>query len=118
MYYFTVLTYIISTYLRLEALDKNSAELNNEQTTAVECLRNVVRQNEFSVSLIDGVTGSGKTEVYFEVIAEVLKKGFQVLILVPEIALARPFIERFSRRFGAALFVLFLAVKNSLPVHL
>ena len=86
----------------LGALDKNSVELNNEQTTAVECLRNVVRQNEFSVSLIDGVTGSGKTEVYFEVIAEVLKKGFQVLILVPEIALARPFIERFSRRFGAA----------------
>ena len=47
----------------LGALDKNSVELNNEQTMAVECLRNVVRQNEFSVSLIDGVTGSGKTEV-------------------------------------------------------
>ena len=58
----------------LGALDKNSVKLNNEQATAVEYLINVVRQNKFSVSLIDGVTGSGKTEVYFEVIAEVLKK--------------------------------------------
>ena len=86
----------------LGALDENSVKLNDEQATAVKCLINVNRQNKFSVSLIDGVTGSGKTEVYFEVIAEVLKKGFQVLILVPEIALARPFIERFSKRFGAA----------------
>ena len=61
----------------LGALDKNSVKLNNEQATAVEYLINVVRQNKFSVSLIDGVTGSGKTEVYFEVIAEVLKKGFK-----------------------------------------
>ena len=86
----------------LGALDKNFVELNDEQATAVKSLINVTRENKFSVSLIDGVTGSGKTEVYFEVIAEVLKKGLQVLILVPEIALARPFIERFSKRFGAA----------------
>ena len=86
----------------LGALDENLVKLNDEQATAVKCLINVNRQNKFSVSLIDGVTGSGKTEVYFEVIAEVLKKGFQVLILVPEIALARPFRERFSKRFGAA----------------
>ncbi len=86
----------------LAALDKNLVELNDEQATAVKSLINVTRENKFSVSLIDGVTGSGKTEVYFEVIAEVLKKGLQVLILVPEIALARPFIERFSKRFGAA----------------
>ena len=86
----------------LGVLDKNSVKLNNEQATAVKCLINVLGQNKFSVSLIDGVTGSGKTEVYFEVIAEALRKGFQVLILVPEIALARPFIERFSKRFGTA----------------
>ena len=84
------------------ALDKNLVKLNDEQSTAVKSLINATRENKFSVSLIDGVTGSGKTEVYFEVIAEVLKKGLQVLILVPEIALARPFIERFSKRFGAA----------------
>jgi primosomal protein N' (replication factor Y) (superfamily II helicase) len=55
----------------------------------------------FSASLIDGVTGSGKTEVYFEAIAEALRKGKQVLILLPEIALTASFLERFQDRFGA-----------------
>ncbi len=53
-----------------------------------------------AVSLIDGVTGSGKTEVYFEAIAETLKHGKQVLILLPEIALTASFLERFQERFG------------------
>ncbi|MGO8264124.1 DEAD/DEAH box helicase, partial [Rhizobium ruizarguesonis] len=56
---------------------------------------------EFSVSLIDGVTGSGKTEVYFEAISETLKRGKQVLILLPEIALTASLMERFQDRFGA-----------------
>ena len=86
----------------LRGLDENWLKLNDEQARAAKSLINVTRENKFSVSLIDGVTGSGKTEVYFEVIAEVLRKGLQILILVPEIALARPFIERFSKRFGAA----------------
>lgn len=54
-----------------------------------------------SVSLIDGVTGSGKTEVYFEAIAEVLRQGQQVLVLLPEIALTEQFLRRFEKRFGA-----------------
>ena len=53
------------------------------------------------MSLIDGVTGSGKTEVYFEAIAETLRQGRQVLILLPEIALTPAFLERFQDRFGA-----------------
>jgi primosomal protein N' (replication factor Y) len=55
----------------------------------------------FSVSLIDGVTGSGKTEVYLEAVAECLRKGRQALVLVPEIALTQAFLERFAERFGA-----------------
>ncbi|WP_276119889.1 primosomal protein N' [Pararhizobium qamdonense] len=55
----------------------------------------------FSVSLIDGITGSGKTEVYFEAIAATLKAGKQVLILLPEIALTASFLERFQDRFGS-----------------
>jgi primosomal protein N' (replication factor Y) len=55
----------------------------------------------FSVTLLDGVTGSGKTEVYFEAIAAALEKGRQVLVLVPEIALTQQFLERFQDRFGA-----------------
>ena len=55
----------------------------------------------FSVTLIDGVTGSGKTEVYFEAIAAALEAGTQVLVLVPEIALTQAFLDRFHDRFGA-----------------
>ncbi|HIJ37472.1 MAG TPA: primosomal protein N' [Rhodospirillaceae bacterium] len=55
----------------------------------------------FSVTLLDGVTGSGKTEVYFEAVAEALAKGRQVLVLLPEIALSAQWLERFRHRFGA-----------------
>ena len=53
-----------------------------------------------SVSLIDGVTGSGKTEVYFEAIAEALRRDRQALVLLPEIALTEQFLRRFEQRFG------------------
>jgi primosomal protein N' (replication factor Y) len=55
----------------------------------------------FSVTLLDGVTGSGKTEVYFEAIAAALNAGRQVLVLLPEIALSAQWLERFAARFGA-----------------
>ena len=55
----------------------------------------------FGVTLLDGVTGSGKTEVYFEAVAAALDAGKQVLILLPEIALTQAFLERFQDRFGA-----------------
>jgi primosomal protein N' (replication factor Y) len=54
------------------------------------------------VSLLDGVTGSGKTEIYLEAIAETLRQGRQVLILLPEIALSSQWLARFERRFGVA----------------
>jgi len=55
---------------------------------------------EFSVTLLDGVTGSGKTEAYFEAVAEALRRNRQVLILLPEIALTVQFLDRFAARFG------------------
>ena len=54
----------------------------------------------FSVTLLDGVTGSGKTEVYFEAVAKTLELGFQVLVLVPEIVLTTQWLSRFEKRFG------------------
>ena len=73
---------------------------NPAQRRAVEHLIAAVRRDRFSVTVIDGVTGSGKTDVYFEAVAEVLRAGRQVLILVPEIALSVPFLDRFAARFG------------------
>lgn len=76
------------------------ADLTADQQTAAEAVCKRV-QGGFSVTLLDGVTGSGKTEVYFEAVAEALKKGRQVLILLPEIALTAAFLDRFEDRFGA-----------------
>src|SRR6185436_17074391 len=67
---------------------------------AGEALRETVRSGGFSVTLLDGVTGSGKTEVYFEAVAENIRRGRQSLILMPEIALTSQFLDRFSARFG------------------
>lgn len=75
--------------------------LEGPQTESAAELVESVQKGAFSVSLIDGITGSGKTEVYFEAIAETLRRGKQVLILLPEIALTASFLERFQDRFGA-----------------
>ncbi|RWA64788.1 primosomal protein N' [Mesorhizobium sp.] len=72
-----------------------------DQEDAAAMLRAGVAANAFGVTLLDGVTGSGKTEVYFEAVAAALDQGKQVLILLPEIALTHAFLERFQDRFGA-----------------
>ncbi|MBW8908058.1 MAG: primosomal protein N' [Mesorhizobium sp.] len=76
-------------------------ELMPDQKEAAEKLRSAIAADAFNVTLLDGVTGSGKTEVYFEAVAAALDKGKQVLILLPEIALTHAFLERFQDRFGA-----------------
>jgi primosomal protein N' (replication factor Y) len=75
--------------------------LEGPQKEAAEEIVAAVAKGGYSAALIDGVTGSGKTEVYFEAIAESLRQGRQVLILLPEIALTPAFLERFEARFGA-----------------
>ena len=74
--------------------------LSAAQADAAMTMANAVRDHEFAPFLLDGVTGSGKTEVYFEAIAAAIRAGAQVLVLLPEIALTEPFLERFEARFG------------------
>ena len=74
--------------------------LSNIQQVAADKLCNSVRAGRFGVHLLDGVTGSGKTEVYFEAIAAALKAGYQALVLLPEIALSAQWLSRFESRFG------------------
>ena len=74
--------------------------LTAAQEQAADDLKLQVSRQAFNVSLLDGVTGSGKTEVYFEAAAEALKDGGQVLVLVPEIALTQAGMSRFKARFG------------------
>lgn len=75
-------------------------ELSDAQARAATTLRDAVAAHTFSVHLLDGVTGSGKTEVYFEAVAEAVQRGKQALILLPEIALTARFLDRFAERFG------------------
>ena len=75
-------------------------ELSAEQAAAAHALVASVDAGTFSVSLLDGVTGSGKTEVYFEAVARALAAGRQTLIMLPEIALTSQFMRRFEARFG------------------
>ena len=81
-------------------LDRKSAELTEDQIVAVRALKRSVAENRFATTLLKGVTGSGKTEVYLEAVDEALRAGRQVLVLLPEIALTSQFIERVSERFG------------------
>jgi primosomal protein N' (replication factor Y) (superfamily II helicase) len=80
--------------------DFDAVKLSPDQLRAAEHLRDAVKKHEFSAALLDGVTGSGKTEVYFEAVAEAIDDGRQTLILLPEIALTVQFLDRFAARFG------------------
>jgi primosomal protein N' (replication factor Y) (superfamily II helicase) len=73
------------------------------QAEAAGVLRRLARAGGFQAALLDGVTGSGKTEVYFEAIAEILRRepDAQILIMLPEIALTEAVLSRFEARFGA-----------------
>ena len=75
-------------------------EFTEAQRRAADALRASVDMSGFSVALVDGVTGSGKTEVYFEAVAQAIRHNKQVLILMPEIALTAQFLDRFAARFG------------------
>ena len=76
-------------------------DLNDDQQEAAASLAASIGKG-FDPVLLDGVTGSGKTEAYFEAIAQCLRSGKQALVLLPEIALTEPFLTRFEARFGCA----------------
>jgi len=75
-------------------------EFSLAQRAAADELKAALAKGGYSVTLLDGVTGSGKTEVYFEAVADAIRGGRQSLILMPEIALTAQFLDRFAARFG------------------
>lgn len=78
------------------------AVLSADQQAAADAVSETVVAQRFQTYLLDGVTGSGKTETYFETVATALRQERQVLVLLPEIALTQPFLSRFEARFGVA----------------
>ncbi|OHC93565.1 MAG: primosomal protein N' [Sphingomonadales bacterium RIFCSPLOWO2_12_FULL_63_15] len=90
----------VDTPFPLPDPDHAPPALSEAQMAAATTMADAVRAQDFAPFLLDGVTGSGKTEVYFEAIAAAMRAGRQVLVLLPEIALTEPFLERFEKRFG------------------
>ncbi len=82
--------------------DHLQVDLSEDQKIAAGQLVEAVKARRFAPILLDGVAGSGKTETYFEAVAEALKQDRQVLILLPEIALTAQFLGRFEKRFGVS----------------
>lgn len=82
--------------------DHPGPSLAEEQEVAAAGLRASVDTRAFGVTLLAGVTGSGKTEVYLDAVAECLRQGRQALVLLPEIALSSQWLDRFKERFGCA----------------
>ncbi|MFZ2069812.1 MAG: primosomal protein N', partial [Xanthobacteraceae bacterium] len=80
--------------------DFAQTDFSPAQHAAAAALKATLAKGGYSVTLLDGVTGSGKTEVYFEAVADAIRRGRQSLILMPEIALTAQFLDRFAARFG------------------
>lgn len=97
--------------------DFETPRLNETQQEAADTFVAAVRESAaggaFAPFLLDGVTGSGKTETYFEAVAEALRLGRQVLVLLPEIALTENFLRRFEARFGTAPVLWHSSLKSS-----
>ncbi|KIC15492.1 primosomal protein N' [Leisingera sp. ANG-DT] len=78
-----------------------SKQLTEDQAKAAAALAEGVQSGRYGTTLLKGVTGSGKTEVYLEAVAAALRAGRQALVLLPEIALTAEFLTRVEARFGA-----------------
>ena len=86
--------------------DENNIQLNDDQLKISNDIISDFNMNAFSEHLIFGITGSGKTEVYIKVIEEVLKKGRQVIVLIPEIALTHQTVIRLKEKFSDNLAII------------
>lgn len=82
--------------------DCGNIVLNQEQQSAADVIGAAIDRGGFSVHLLDGITGSGKTQVYFDAAWRAYSRGGSVLLMMPEIALTAQFMHRFAARFGAA----------------
>ncbi|WP_281954011.1 primosomal protein N' [Pseudophaeobacter arcticus] len=81
--------------------ERPSKDLTEDQSRAAAALSQGVQSGSYGTTLLKGVTGSGKTEVYLEAVAACLRRGRQALVLLPEIALTAEFLKRVEQRFGA-----------------
>ena len=98
-------------------IKESDLQLDLNQTEAARSLSKMLT-DRFDVAVLEGVTGSGKTEVYFEPIAVALKDNLQVLVLVPEISITTQWLERFKKRFGFEPDIWHSSIKKSSRINI
>ncbi|WP_010530487.1 primosomal protein N' [Lentibacillus jeotgali] len=95
------------------AFEKTSAlELTEQQQAAIKPVKQHIKEDRHDVFLLHGVTGSGKTEIYLQAIQDVIDKGEEAIVLVPEISLTPQMVKRFKGRFGSNVAVLHSALSH------
>ena len=97
---------VLRNSLNVGAAQPRHIKLNPQQINVIESIVSDYDNGDMSTCLIKGVTGSGKTEVYMEIISHILKRGRQVIVLIPEISLTYQTIMRFYNRFGDVVSVI------------
>ncbi len=100
-----------------ETVTSNSIVLTEQQLAAKNAIGNIIKQSNFSATLLHGVTGSGKTEVYFSAIESTLAKGQQILLMVPEIGLTPQLITRIKQRFADPMVVMHSGLNDTERHH-
>ena len=93
-------------FIHKEVKRDSKLTLTKQQQEAFNCVKEKINSNKFEQFLLYGVTGSGKTEVYLQLIEEALKQGKKAIVLVPEISLTPQMVDRFLARFGMQIAVL------------
>lgn len=103
------------------AYDKSNTavglQLKEEQMSAFEQLKKIIGPPSFSATLLHGITGSGKTEIYLRLIADVLKKGGETIFLVPEIGLTPQLLSRVRERFGKLVSIYHSGLSDSIRLN-
>lgn len=107
----------LDPYEGMEVEEDREITFTEEQRVAFEEISRSLREKDFGVSLLHGVTGSGKTEIYLRSIAQILKEGKGAIVLIPEISLTPQNMKRFKSRFGDQVAVLHSGLTDSQRYH-
>lgn len=104
--------FLIDDTVEINKSPERGPNLNQDQAQALSTIRNAIRSHKFEPFLLEGVTGSGKTEIYLNAADEAIQMGKSVLVVVPEIALTPQLLKRFQSRLTAPIAILHSGISD------